>query len=620
MLRLLLLTLSGGIALADAPEVAPVPKKAIDLTGYRTVAEALKADPKAFPTSGAKPQPLGHLGVAFREQEGRVEVDDVEANTAAEAAGLRTGDVVLAIDGASVASVSSARDSLRGRFAETVVTLQVQRDGQSLTIPVTLRPLSKPFASTDAPRAVLGIQVSRVATGGIEITSITKGQAAEAAKLEVGDIILKVNQTPVDSDATLREALSDKKPGDTVQLQVLRKKAEMEVTATLSAAETPSFGRGWDDRIPNAFRKPVYKLAVIGVEYPDTKHNEKITDKDWENQLFSRGSYTGKNATGSPVYGSVADYYHELSYGKLKLEGKFFGWVEVGKKKMDYNLGSSTSASDKSKFFNEMMDKFIAKHGKEALKGYDGIFVIFAGDRVQTSRGGLYWPHKANFTYDRQRYSYFIVPEMSNKRMTNISVICHEFGHMLGLPDLYARPEQPGSEGVGVWCAMSNQLPDGRPQHFSVWSKQYLGWVQPTLIDPRVRQKLILAPINDSPTECLKIPVRADGSEYFLLENRQKKGFDKELPAEGLLIWRVIPASRGVQQVYLEESHGITGPTGPRVFGGAVPFPSPANHAFTPFTTPSSKSQLGGGLDVSITNIQRLRDGRVIFHIGYEYQ
>ena len=38
-------------------------------------------------------------------------------------------------------------------------------------------------------------------------------------------------------------------------------------------------------------------------------------------------------------------------------------------------------------------------------------------------------------------------------------MICHEFGHMLGLPDLYARPENPGSTGLGNWCVMSNQQP-----------------------------------------------------------------------------------------------------------------------------------------------------------------
>jgi hypothetical protein len=109
--------------------------------------------------------------------------------------------------------------------------------------------------------------------------------------------------------------------------------------------------------------------------------------------------------------------------------------------------------------------------------------------------------------------------------------------------------------------------------------------------------------------------VKPDGSEYLLLENRRKKGFDQELPGEGLLIWRVVN-----NKPILEESHGVEGPSGPRVFMSAVPYPSPANNAFTPFTTPSSRSQMGGGLPVHITNIRRLADGRVTFYVGYEYE
>ena len=56
--------------------------------------------------------------------------------------------------------------------------------------------------------------------------------------------------------------------------------------------------------------------------------------------------------------------------------------------------------------------------------------------------------------------------------MDDISVFCHEFGHMLGLPDLYARPENPGQRGRRQWCAMSNQIGNGRPQHFSAWCKE----------------------------------------------------------------------------------------------------------------------------------------------------
>jgi M6 family metalloprotease-like protein len=314
----------------------------------------------------------------------------------------------------------------------------------------------------------------------------------------------------------------------------------------------------------------------------------------------------------------MGDYYKEISYGKFAVQGHFVGWVEASKKRAAYSTGSGTSVREKTALLTEAMDKLLKKD-KDALKDYDGIFFLYAGGRVQTTRGGLYWPHRATVRHNGKSWPYFIVQE-GGDRMTDISVFCHEFGHMLGLPDLYARPEVPGMEGVGVWCAMSQQNGGGRPQHFSAWSKDQLGWLKPTVLDPRVRQKIVLSPIEDDPEQCVKIPVRPDGSEYFLLENRRKKGFDAVLPAEGLLIWRVIPGNRGSQQVFLEESHGVQGPTGPRQYTGMVPYPSPANDSFTPYTVPSSRCQLGGGLEIYITNIRRLPDGRVTFQVGYEYQ
>jgi hypothetical protein len=186
---------------------------------------------------------------------------------------------------------------------------------------------------------------------------------------------------------------------------------------------------------------------------------------------------------------------------------------------------------------------------------------------------------------------------------------------MLGLPDLYARPEAPGSEGLGVWCTMSTgHGRDGKPLHFSAWCKEQMGWLQPVVVDPTIRQKIVLGPVQSHPRECLKILIRPDGSEYLLLENRVKKSFDRDLPAEGLLIWRIVD-----NRPVLEESHGISGPEGPTRFLGSVPYPSGANNAYTPYTTPSSRSLKGGGLPVYITNITRLPDGRVTFYLGYEF-
>jgi hypothetical protein len=155
---------------------------------------------------------------------------------------------------------------------------------------------------------------------------------------------------------------------------------------------------------------------------------------------------------------------------------------------------------------------------------------------------------------------------------------------------------------------------DGKPLHFSAWCKEQLGWLKPAVIDPTMKQKLILGPVEESPRECFKVLIRPDGSEYLLLENRTKRNFDRDLPGEGLLVWRVVDG-----RPVLEESHGIAGPAGPDRFLSSVPFPSKSNTAFTPYTTPSSKSLKGGGLPVYITNIRKLPDGRITFYVGYEY-
>ena len=70
----------------------------------------------------------------------------------------------------------------------------------------------------------------------------------------------------------------------------------------------------------------------------------------------------------------------------------------------------------------------------------------------------------------------------------------------------------------------------------------------------------------------------------------------------------------------LEESHGIEGPAGPCSFREAVPYSSKANNSFTPYTVPSSRSQLGGGLAVHITNIKEHADARVTLKWGYEFE
>ena len=253
------------------------------------------------------------------------------------------------------------------------------------------------------------------------------------------------------------------------------------------------------------------------------KHN-RITPKDWEESLFSQGTYNKTSATGQKVFGSMNDYYKEQSFGKLKVEGKIFDCVQVGKKRVDY--AQAPAEQDRTCSPKPRQAAGPRRQGLPARISTASSSSMPATACRRTAAGSTGRTGRTS-RIKGKRWPYFIVQEGGTK-MSDISVFCHEFGHMLGLPDLYARPENPGSEGVGVWCAMSNQVGGGKPQHFCAWSKEQLGWIKPAVIDPTVKQKLILSPIEDSPKECFKVLVRPDGSEYFLLENRKKKGFDSQ--------------------------------------------------------------------------------------------
>ncbi len=551
-----------------------------------------------------------YLGVQFTPSKEGLKVAQVDPQSPA-ASVLKVNDEITAIDG-KVFNTTTFREYMQSKSSGDKLNLDLKRGPTTEKVSVTLVPSSSPLTATGkggnpGNRAVMGIQTEN-ADKAVKISSVNSGSPAEKAELKVGDLILSIDGKKVTDTTKLTEILGEKKAGDPVKVLFTRDGKEMTKQVTLGSSNPGGGDAGsWDTR-RGTFRKPVYKLAVITISYPDKSINPKISTKDWEDSLFSTNNYTTKSVTGQTVYGSMNDYYQEQSFGKLKVEGKVFAPVKVSKKLQEYSESQTRTA-----LLSESIDLLRARDGDNCLKGFDGIFFLYAGPTATTQRAALYWPHRHFFSHKGERWDYFICPE-GGTEMANISTICHEFGHMLGLPDLYAKPEVPGMEGVGAWCAMSNQARGGRPQHFCAWSKEQMNWVSPVVLDPSVPQKIILSPSDGKSEQVAKVLIKQDGSEYFLLEVRKKQGFDVSVPAEGLLIWRVTDG-----RPLLEESHGISGPNGPRSYPESVPFPSKANHSFTPFTVPSSKSLKGGGKEVFITNIHRLPDGRITFQIGYEF-
>lgn len=134
-----------------------------------------------------------------------------------------------------------------------------------------------------------------------------------------------------------------------------------------------------------------------------------------------------------------------------------------------------------------------------------------------------------------------------------VGVFAHEFAHVLGLPDLYDYGYD--SEGVGMFSLMAGgsygrDMPDryysgNSPVHPDAWSKTYLGFADPIVVDED--QSLTLRPVKDY-KDIYKVNVPgSDGREYFLLENRQQIGFDAGLEynldgkdLHGLVVYHVV--------------------------------------------------------------------------------
>ena len=241
-----------------------------------------------------------------------------------------------------------------------------------------------------------------------------------------------------------------------------------------------------------------------------------------------------------------------------------------------------------------------------------------------------------------------------------LGVYVHEFGHWLGLPDLYCTAGMICFlDGVGKWSLMGDGIynydandsttqspgPSGEtlhwygssPAHPDAWSKVFLGWVSPlTTVPPEDRGNHVFAPMETA-SDIVKIQASSSTSQqYFLLENRQQMGFDKGLPGHGLLIWLIddsvvnnnlyansVNNSRfrpGVKLIEADNdwkllSYGCTAPDDCGSAGD--PFPGSTNNtSFTLHSTPASTAYTPFAW-VSVRNIVETGAATITADIGF---
>ena len=141
-------------------------------------------------------------------------VSQVLPKSAAAKAGVKAGDVIVTMNGKNISSFAAFRADISSMPVGTKVSLGLLRDGKPLTVVVTLEQSTQSqLDSSNILPGIEGAELSNTQTGdlkGVKVDNVKPGSTAARIGLKKGDIILGVNQQPVQNLGELRKILDTK--------------------------------------------------------------------------------------------------------------------------------------------------------------------------------------------------------------------------------------------------------------------------------------------------------------------------------------------------------------------------------------------------------------------------
>jgi immune inhibitor A len=370
-------------------------------------------------------------------------------------------------------------------------------------------------------------------------------------------------------------------------------------------------GRVWG---PSTAPTGNYRALVVLVKFTDK--NNTVAGTFFDNLVFGTGSST------------LYDYYNKVSYNALDIVTvnlpSAIGWQTAPQTYSYYrgtDQGMGTYPRNSQKLCEDivkLIDPIVnfANYDNNGDGEVDALFLVHAGSGAEyTGDINDIWSH-AWHTYNVpvldgvgiHRYS--IEPEywVTANDMT-CGVYAHEMGHAaFGLPDLYDTDNS--SEGIGKWSIMASgswcgTSPGGNfPSFPDAWTHIQMGFLTPVNVTSNQYNQSINA-ITSSAQAFRLWTNGSSGDQFFLVQNRQKSGYDAYLPGSGICIWHVDQTKTNNQQewypdlsmsnhykVALEQADGNWDLEHNRNRGDAGdPYPGSSNNqSFNQSSTPNSHS------------------------------
>ena len=392
--------------------------------------------------------------------------------------------------------------------------------------------------------------------------------------------------------------------------------------------------------------------------------------------------FNGLNWTKDGATGSLRQYFYDQSMGQYNPRFDIVGPVTLSQGYAYY--GASSTASNMVKEACQLVDEEVDFTVYDSDNdGYvDLVYVLCAGfgendppaKTIIPKASDLIWPQYAFIsggTYDGKRvgpveYSNELdgyYSTVDNSVIAGIGIACHEFGHALGLPDMYVTKGGSSHKLLGGWDIMcygpyNNDM--HTPPSFTAYERFYMGWLTPTLLtkpdtlrlDPLdTSNKAYLISENDKHNLDGLYP---DTTVFYMLENRQQQGWDIGIPGSGMLITRINyqsskwsnntvnndPYNLGVDLIEADgltpstdEYDGYFGKAGDAFPAGANEYTGIPEHAITDITMDNGiisfvyRGGIPADTDSVITQVyipaverpmmyKTIRDGQLFIHSG----
>lgn len=302
----------------------------------------------------------------------------------------------------------------------------------------------------------------------------------------------------------------------------------------------------------------------------DTLHNmldgDNFTRKyeyDYEYQEYEGGPVKSEHISVT-CNGSARKYFYDQSYGNYNPTFDVVGPYTLSQDYEYYGKNDDANAGKMIKEACELADKDGADftlYDNDNDGKVDFVYVLYAGyGEADGGPENTVWPHNYDLglwgiscTVDGKKVrNYACSNEISysSDMYNGIGTFCHEFSHVMGLPDLYETNSNPkGVHTLFEWDIMDYgpYNNDGNtPPAYSAYERFFCGWLRPRILkDP---ESVFLSQINHKKGDAILL---CEGDQhnmvgydpnpkvFYLLEARTRKGWDEYLPGRGLLITKI---------------------------------------------------------------------------------